>query len=238
MKKCSVDGCNGAHKAKGFCNKHYQQVKVHGKILEPNRCQVDGCTGKYCAHGWCETHYAQMRVHGKILDRTKNSPNEFSIDGNICTIQIYDNKSRPKCQVVIDVEDYDMIKQFKWYSDTKTKMITNNQIGFLSRFIMGVSDPQLLVDHINHDRLDNRKENLRVCIHAENIRNQLTRSTNTSGYKGVTWHKKYKRWQAQIGYNGKVITIGRFKNKKDAALAYNKKALELFGEFAYLNDVE
>jgi hypothetical protein len=61
---------------------------------------------------------------------------------------------------------------------------------------------------------------------------------SSSIYKGVSWHKKEKRWESRIGFNNKVIYIGRYLNEKEAALAYNSKAVELFGEYAYLNQIE
>ena len=91
------------------------------------------------------------------------------------------------------------------------------------------------VDHINGNPLDNRKSNLRICTIAENLRNKGAGKNNTSGYKGVSWVKRNKRWLAQIKHNGKQVYIGHYKNKEEAARAYDKKAKELHGEYAYLN---
>ena len=93
---------------------------------------------------------------------------------------------------------------------------------------------KLVVDHINGNVLDNRKCNLRVCTHAENMRNiTKRRKGNTSGYTGVS--KCGKRWAASIGYRGKDIYLGTFGNKEEAARARDLKAIELHGEFASLN---
>ena len=93
---------------------------------------------------------------------------------------------------------------------------------------------KLVVDHINGNVLDNRKCNLRVCTHAENMRNTTKRRKgNTSGYTGVS--KCGKRWAASIGYRGKDIYLGTFGNKEEAARARDLKAIELHGEFASLN---
>jgi len=91
------------------------------------------------------------------------------------------------------------------------------------------------VDHINGNPLDNRKSNLRICTHAENSNNTGPRKNNTSGYKGVYWAKRNKRWLAQITHNGKQVYIGHYKDKEEAARAYDAKAKEFQGEFAYLN---
>lgn len=103
----------------------------------------------------------------------------------------------------------------------------------MHRLIMNTPEG-MLVDHINHDCLDNRKSNLRICTHAENARNKRP-VIGTSKYKGVYWDKTNKKWEAHIRKGKDVKYLGQFKCEKKAALAYNEKAKELFGEFAYLN---
>jgi hypothetical protein len=91
------------------------------------------------------------------------------------------------------------------------------------------------IDHINHKKADNCIDNLRGCTHRQNNANQKIRSTNTSGYKGV--HKVGSKWACQIRVEGKKHWLGYFFCKHEAARAYNEKSLELYGEFAYLNEV-
>lgn len=102
----------------------------------------------------------------------------------------------------------------------------------LHRVIMG--NPDGVVDHINGNSLDCRKENLRVCSQADNARNRGIGSNNKSGYKGV-FLAQGKYWAASIVKDRKKIHIGYYKTPELAALAYNKKATELYGEFANLN---
>jgi len=91
-------------------------------------------------------------------------------------------------------------------------------------------------DHINHDRLDNRIENLRVATPLQNSWNMLKQNRNcTSKYKGVIWVKGKKKWRAKLTFAGRPIFIGYFDDEKEAARAYDEKAKELFGEFAWLN---
>lgn len=92
------------------------------------------------------------------------------------------------------------------------------------------------IDHINTQKLDNRRENLRLATHAENRRNCGTTSKNKSGYKGVHLSNR-NTWVAQIGIEHRLIHLGTFKTKEDAARAYNEAALKYFGEFAWLNIV-
>lgn len=96
-----------------------------------------------------------------------------------------------------------------------------------------------MVDHDNRDKLDNRIENLRDCpTRGHNTINSPPRSDNTSKYKGVTWHKNVGKWHCSVFKSGKRHYVGIYDKIEDAALAYNNKATELFGEFAYLNDVK
>lgn len=87
------------------------------------------------------------------------------------------------------------------------------------------------VDHINNDTLDNNINNLRWCSIQQNNRNQRINCMNTSGYKGVSYDKRRKKWSAAISLNDKSIFIGRFNTKEEAALARYNKSKELFGEF-------
>jgi hypothetical protein len=88
------------------------------------------------------------------------------------------------------------------------------------------------IDHINGDGLDNRWSNLRLATRAENIRNSRTKATNTSGFKGVSWHKRDRKWQAHIKINGRSKNLGLFEAPEDAHAAYVAAAQKYHGEFA------
>ena len=97
----------------------------------------------------------------------------------------------------------------------------------------------MVVDHINGDALDNRKENLRVCSYSQNSCNKKIRSDSRSGYKGVV--KVGKKWQAYIGDPDTPATrkrrlyLGTYTTAEDAARAYDNRAKELYGDYALLN---
>ena len=142
---------------------------------------------------------------------------------------------------IVDAEDYERLNKYKWSLSghecgsygQRTESYTRRSI-MMHREIMGAPG-HLVVDHINHNGLDNRKRNLRLCTQEENIYNSLPRRNCSSKYKGVYLHKRSKRYHAMIGYKGKRYYLGTFRDEIDAAKAYDKKARELFGEFAYLN---
>lgn len=91
------------------------------------------------------------------------------------------------------------------------------------------------IDHINHDTLDNRRENLRPCTVSQNGANQGVRVNNTSGFKGVSLFKRDQVWQAYINMFGKRRHLGYYATPIEAALAYDRAALEYHGEFAMTN---
>lgn len=91
------------------------------------------------------------------------------------------------------------------------------------------------VDHINRDTLDNRRANLRISTQQQNQGNRKKSKNNSSGYKGVVFNKRLGKWSAFIGYDGKPKYLGLFASPELAAQAYDKAAIEHFGEFALLN---
>lgn len=91
------------------------------------------------------------------------------------------------------------------------------------------------VDHINHNGLDNRRSNLRLCSHSGNQHNTRLRSTNTSGYKGIGWHKRREKWQVAITTNGIRRYLGYFTDINDAVIARKAAEEKYVGEFAFNN---
>lgn len=199
-------------------------------------CSVENCKKRHLAKGFCDKHYRQVEKHGHILKRTTKDPNEFWFDDDICFIQIYDKECKPKCVAMVDKKDYSRVKKYKW-AVQNDDMVINNTIGLLSRFITNTTNPDIQVDHKNHNRLDNRRQNLRPCTPAQNSSNTCKPSTNTSGFKGVSWDKSRKKWAAYITFQLKRINLGRFDVLEEAVCAYNEAAIQYHGEFAYLNEL-
>ena len=155
---------------------------------------------------------------------------------------------------IVDKADYDWLIQYKWYANKKAAgFYAATHIGpkliYMHRLIMQSPTKNstlrtqhypcrlgdgFVVDHIDRNSLNNRRSNLRRCTQGQNLFNQRPRN-GSSKYKGVSWNKKQKQWSAAIEKNNKQFHLGYFNNEKDAAMAYDAKAKELFGQFAYLN---
>lgn len=144
----------------------------------------------------------------------------------------------------IDASDYELVSRYKWslklgynghknyYAMTASSKRTTHRL--MHRLIMD-APKNLQVDHINGNGLDNRRCNLRICTHSENLYNQKLRYDNQSGYKGVCWHKRANKWRVQIRYNKEKLYFGVYTNPLDAALVYDAKAIKLFGKYAKTN---
>jgi len=115
----------------------------------------------------------------------------------------------------------------KVFPDGSSKLVT------LHREIMGKSESHIQVDHINGNGLDNRRRNLRFCTPSQNSTNQKLRSTNTTGFRGVT--REWGKFVAKITIDGKSNTLLRSTSAKECALAYDRAATIQWGEFARLN---
>lgn len=149
---------------------------------------------------------------------------------------------------LVDDDDYERVSQFKWsFIGGYAKRAFVREEGVrrlypLHRFIMGIPpESSFMVDHINFDRLDNRKENLRVCTKGQNNYNHGPKDRlgkATSKYKGVSYKKDtVNKWRARIGINGNEIVLGYFPTEVEAAVAYNEAAVKYFGDFAWLNKI-
>lgn len=143
-------------------------------------------------------------------------------------------KSIPLTQgkfALVDDEDFEYLNQWDWFFHSGYAKRT----GLRMHNVIMCPQNGLEVDHINGDKLDNRRANLRVCTHSENMKNRKNNKDNTSGYKGVVFHSPSGKWQAQIGVNKKHYSLGLFDNKIDAAKAYDEAARKYGGAFANVN---
>ncbi len=139
----------------------------------------------------------------------------------------------------VDAKDYYRLAQFQWFAEFggRTFYAVRKQNGKsikMHRYIMSAPS-HLVVDHIDHNGLNNCRANLRLCSFAQNMRNVVSNVGATSTYKGVHWNKRMKRWAASIQFEKKQYHLGYFTDETEAAKAYDKKASQLHRQFACLN---
>jgi hypothetical protein len=136
--------------------------------------------------------------------------------------------------------DYDWLSRWKWlvvgpgYAGRFEGSSATRHLVYMHRAVVG-AQPGQRVDHINQDRLDNRRENLRLVTNAQNQQNKKRPSHNQSGYKGVCWHKGVGKWHARIVVNGQRVHLGYYRDLETAALLYDAAARYFFGEYACPN---
>jgi hypothetical protein len=158
----------------------------------------------------------------------------------------------PDMDILKDILDYDSATGvFRWKKTLSRRNVAGNVAGALSHGYVAIQFdgirymahrlawlyengewPENDIDHVNSVRNDNRISNLRLATRGENLRNLSTPSHNTSGVKGVSWHKARNSWRATIKLNKRSMHLGNFETKEDAAKAYASAAVFLFGEFA------
>lgn len=161
-------------------------------------------------------------------------------NGYLCRLGLYSLIPLTQGKVaIIDKEDFEWLSQYKWYAlkRRKTYYATRHikgtkRVMFMHRQILGLRQgDKKLTDHHNHNGLDNRKYNIRICTDSENQGNRISKPTGKSKYRGVRWYNN--KWAASIGKNRSHI--GYYKSEIEAAKAYDRVAKKRFGEFAYTN---
>ena len=143
---------------------------------------------------------------------------------------------------IIDDDDFIRISQYKWkVIDNKGRSDLKYSVAYLKdkailmhRLIMNPPN-DMCIDHIDGNGLNNQKSNLRQATHTQNLRNSKKKTPGSSIYKGVYFCPRINHYRARITLDGKRISLGYFLSEKDAGLAYDKAAKELFGEFCNLN---
>lgn len=148
-------------------------------------------------------------------------------------------------EAICDIQDYEIVVTRNWivkidkhtcYAYTRLRNSEFNGIESRNKKMHQFIIPDAIKrDHKNHNGLDNQRCNLRPCSNSQNAFNMKISLRGSSIYKGVYFENYTQKWRAEVGANNKVYKLGRFDLEIDAALAYNKKASELHGEFANLN---
>lgn len=145
---------------------------------------------------------------------------------------------------LVDAADYEWLNQWKWHASVRKKLIyaarkTSRKEGdrkcvYMHRVVIHAAN-STMVDHVNHNTLDNRRANLRPCTKSENQRNRLAKKGCSSKYLGVFWLVRVGKWQAKINANGEQLDLGRYVCEIEAARAYDAAARQYHGAFANPN---
>ena len=200
-------------------------------------CKVKDC-GKSASYlnngsgGYCSRHRNQMYRNGKIYTRTRYDKNKIIDFGNYYGIELYNGMGEQKKVAIakIDKDDINKIKNKKWTLMLNGYVCWQKENILLHRLITGVvGDIKMFqVDHVNHDPLDNRKNNLRICTSQENSRNIKC--------KGYSLFKRTGKWKARIMIDRKEIHLGYYDKEEDAKNAREKAVRKHFKEFAFKNN--
>lgn len=232
VKVCKVDGCENKVTAKGLCRKHWLRQY---RASVNKKCSVDGCTNKAITrnHDYCCKHNHQVERYGRILKRTKYDPNKILLKDDYALMFLY-KKEKIVAETKIDKDTVSFVKKYKWHLDGHGYVATRikNKIYRLHGLVLNNSDKNKVHDHISGNKLDNRKENLRLITQAQNVINKNIQSNNTSGRVGVSWFKSTKKWSSYIQVDGKKISLGYFYDFEDAVRARQDAELKYHGEYS------
>lgn len=130
-------------------------------------------------------------------------------------------------KAIVDDEDFECLNKFKWrylngYAVRTVTISKGVRKPEWMHRVINKTPKEFLTDHINHNKLDNRKKNLRAVSASLNLLNRGVRKDNKSGYTGVYWHKQHKKWYVQINFLGEHIFVGLFNSKQQAIMAHSK----------------
>ena len=178
----------------------------------------------------CQRHYHRVYKYGD--PHYKRQTNKFEEEGAVT--RLWTNQG---VEFLIDTEDHDKIKGSTWVANQSGGYLVarkNNKIIRLHRVLMGVqNDPEAIVDHINGDVTDNRKQNLRITTHQENCQNTTYHKGTEVKYPGVSRTQDLKKYRARIMVDGKEIYLGRFDNQEDAIKVRKEAEKKYFGKHSY-----
>lgn len=173
-------------------------------------------------------------VASKTLTILNKKYNEYDLSGEY-GIGYLENGE----EFYFDLEDYELICEHRWNMRNGYIVTDINGVKIsLHRLVMGVTDSNLKVDHIKHNKKDNRKSQLRIVNSSQNSMNRVRASNNTSGITGVRFDTQNNKWQAYIGIDGKVTHLGYFDNELKAAEIRKKAEENHFGKYSYNNSMK
>lgn len=228
---CSIPGCGRPRWARGWCNTHYAAWRRNGDPLidrrpRKGRCSIPGCNRLHKGHGLCDLHYQRLKFRRDLLAPVRHEIDisECIIDEQTARIPLWSKDGQIHAWALIDKEDFAWLNQWHWtitprgYVNRRVTIGINKQTTiYMHRQILGLphGDPHE-ADHINRNKLDNRRVNLRIVTRGQNAQNLDSRGT-TSPFRGVCWDRGRKKWMAYAGLNGCTHYLGHYDNEEEAA---------------------
>ena len=190
------------------------------------KCKVKGCEDEYAYKGYCNKHYLQIRRHGKTLERTMFDKNEIVLKDDYVEVLLYNRKGKEVARTLVDLDDIEDVKKHKWgFSQGVVASRIKGKLILLHRFLLKPSGNKE-VDHIFHNRLDNRKSQLRICTRNQNNMNKKN--------KGFCWCKRINKWVVRIQIYKKTKYLGSFNTEKEAKEVRKQAEIKYFKEFRYI----
>lgn len=186
---------------------------------------------------YCERHYRQLKKTGELQEISKFDPNRYTKKGDAIFIELLDRNKNIVGIAIIDCKDYHLVEEFKWslsesgYAVSRTTVNEKSGLHYMHKIILSAKKSDI-GDHIDGNKLNNRRSNLRIVDSSKNAMNKEIRKDNTSGFTGVTFCKNINKWLAQIGFQRRNITLGYYENIEDAIEARKKAEIELFSEYS------
>lgn len=182
---------------------------------------------------YCNRHYQSVRKYRHPFGKRRESTSKFTVIGDILTVTTKSGEV-----FLADSEDVELLSKYSWCKSKKGYAVANikGKVTKMHRFIMGVSNPEVIVDHKNRDRHDNRKSNLRICTTTENARNRSVSKHCSSGFIGIRI-TEYGKYNVKITFSGKEIHIGNYDTLEEAIRARKIAEGKYHGEFGSNNEI-
>ena len=198
-----------------------------------NICSAPNCQRKadarYNGIWYCNMHYLRLHSHGdlELHPRAKTTTIIDNMDGSSTITTSKGDK------IIIDTSDAEKVMRYSWCISKTGYVVANinNKVTKMHRYLLGISDCNVIIDHKNGSPLDNRRCNLRVCSQSENAKNVRKKKNNSSGMTGIRL-TKHGMWNVRITVDRKEIHVGNYKTADEAIAARQKAELQFYGEFA------
>jgi hypothetical protein len=219
---CSIEGCHRASRKRTWCTTHYERWRKHGdphyKVVMPDSCTVEGCNNPYKARGYCAAHWAKDKKYGNPLGHARVQTIQERMDKL--------TKKGPHCWVWQGASDWTGYGKIA-IGGRDGRPYQAHRIAY--ELAKGPIPDGLYIDHMCPNRSCVNPSHLRAVTNKQNMENPSgLRADNTSGFQGVMWDKRDKKWRAYANHNGRYHSAGYHSTKEAAAEAAHKLRLELF----------